>query len=429
MKQEDLDFQDLLRCMVSFQAITGLGVLLCDPQGSVLFESGYHCRACKLCLCSGKDAEVCAVSRARAWRESERFGGKYIYACPMGLFCIATPVHAELDLIGHVTVGPFLMVDEEDFMQCELASRALSADQIASARAVIASLSKLAPEQVEPIAQQLFLSVSGICNTYRISDMLSRQKMTRLMGDISGFSAQEKLDSDPARQYPVALERAFLQAVSSGNRSNANVLLNDLLGHIFFLTGGDFSRIRARVLELMVLSSREAIGAGADEPMILSLCEQCIEQLQAIHDADRLCYWLTAVLKQFFDCLFQRENDVQIPLARAIAYIRRNSSQKITLEDAAEQAHLSPAYFGRIFHKQTGLAFSDYLVRLRIDNAKRLLAMPDMSIVQIAAQTGFCDQSHFTRAFKAATGLTPAVFRKKRVRGFDESKPTDAPGQ
>ena len=108
----------------SFHQVTGLGALLSAPEGTVLFETGYSCRTCGLCRCLGRQEDVCVVSRAQAWREAERFGGKYIYSCPMGLTCIATPVQTELDLVADITVGPFLMVDEEDFVQCELESRA-----------------------------------------------------------------------------------------------------------------------------------------------------------------------------------------------------------------------------------------------------------------------------------------------------------------
>ncbi len=189
------------------------------------------------------------------------------------------------------------------------------------------------------------------------------------------------------------------------------------------MTGGDFSRIRARILELLVLSSRAAIDAGADETQILALCERCVDEMGSIYDVDKLCYWLTAVLKRFFDCLFDREcAEERNPMPRVLAYLRRNSAHRIALEDAAEQAHLSPSYFSRLFRAQTGRTFSDYVTRLRVENAKRLLGRPELDMAQIAAQTGFYDQSHFTHAFKNVTGLTPGAYRRRRERGFDELK-------
>jgi AraC-like DNA-binding protein len=326
---------------------------------------------------------------------------------------------------ANITVGPFLMVDEEDFVQCELESRASDSERLMQAEQELRTIPWISPEQAEPIARQLFLSVGGLGKAFSIGDLLTRQNTDRLMGDLSGFAESEKLADDPACEYPILMEHDFLEAIIASDRSKAETLLNDLLGHIFFLTGGDFSRIRARILELLVLSSRAAIDAGADEPQILALCEQCVGQMGDIYDVDKLCYWLTAVLKRFFDCLFDHEAiEGQNSMPRVLTYMRRNCTQRVTLEDVAEKAHLSPSYFSRVFHAQTGRTFSDYLARLRIDHAKRLLVQSALDMAQIAAQSGFYDQSHFTRTFKNVTGLTPGAYRRRRERGFDELKDT-----
>jgi len=421
--QKNEEFGVIRDCVDSFHRVTGLGALVCAPEGNVLFETGRHCRACTLCANLGQPEDVCVVARAQAWREAERFGGKYIYACPMGLTCIATPVQTELDLVADITVGPFLMVDEEDFVTCELESRTQDEEKLHLARESLQTIPRVAPEQAEPIARQLFLSVGGTGKSFRIGDLLARQGASSLMGSLSDFTEREKQEENPASAYPILIERDFLEAIAAYDRARAEELLNELLGHIFFLTGGDFSRIRARILELLVLSSRAAIEAGADETQILALCEECVGQMGSIYDVDKLCYWLTGALKRFFGCLFDRVSGAeQNPMPRVLAYLRRNSARRITLEEAAEQAHLSPSYFSRMFRARTGKTFSDYLTRLRVEHAKRLLKQPELDMAQIAAQTGFYDQSHFTRAFKSVTGYTPGVFRRRRERGFDELK-------
>lgn len=419
-KREELDA--VRDCVDSFHRVTGLGALVCAPEGNALYETGLNCRACGLCRKLGNPDDLCVVSRAQAWREAERFGGKYIYACPVGLTCIATPVQTELDVLMDITVGPFLMVDEEDFIQCELESRAPDAEHMLEARAVLAQIPSVPPERAEAIARQLFFSIGGTGSSFSIGELLARQGASRLMGSLADMAEDERAE-DKAASYPIALERAFLEAIASSDRARAETLLNDLLGSIFFSTGGDFPRIRARILELLVLSSRAAIEAGADEGQILALCENCVDQMGSIYDVDKLCYWLTGVLKRFFSCLFDREcGEGQNAMPRVLAYLRRNSARRVTLEEAAAQAHLSPAYFSRLFRARTGRTFSDYINRLRVEHAKRLLSQPEMDMAQIAAQAGFYDQSHFTRAFKGVTGQTPGVYRRRRERGYDELK-------
>ncbi len=149
------------------------------------------------------------MSRAQAWREAERFGGKYIYSCPVGLTCIATPVQTELDLVANITVGPFLMVDEEDFVQCELESRAKDEALIRKARQALRSIPRVSPEQAEPIARQLFLSVGGIGKSFRIGDLLTRQSTDRLMGDLSDFTESEKLAETLPKRTRSSLSTTF----------------------------------------------------------------------------------------------------------------------------------------------------------------------------------------------------------------------------
>jgi AraC-like DNA-binding protein len=65
-----------------------------------------------------------------------------------------------------------------------------------------------------------------------------------------------------------------------------------------------------------------------------------------------------------------------------------------------------------VFRHHVGCSIGEYLRRRRIRRAERLLAEPAMSVAAIALETGFCDQSHFTRVFKRATGMTPGAYRR-----------------
>lgn len=417
---QDDDLRLMQDCVRSFQQVTRLGCLLCAPTGGVISDKGYSVKGCRLCESLGVAEDICIVSRSRAWHEAERFGGKYIYSCPMGLTCIATPVQTDCDTIGYVTVGPFLMVEREDFLQCELDTYVADPDQLQRARETISEVPYVPPEQAEATANQLFLSVGGIGKAFRISTLLEKQNTMQLMGELSDFTSAAKQNVQPAG-YPLQLEKELLHAIATSNRASAEALLNQLLGHIFFLTGGDFSYIRARICELLVLSSRAAIEGGADETRILSLCQTDIEEMQEIYNVDQLCFWLTTALKELISCLF--DDNVSCSrniMPQALSYIHLHFSNRLTLDEVAREAHLSSSYFSRLFKSETGLSFSDYLQKIRIDQAKRYLCRKDCSMADVAGQTGFFDQSHFIKMFKQATGVTPGEYRRRRGRGYDE---------
>jgi two-component system response regulator YesN len=89
----------------------------------------------------------------------------------------------------------------------------------------------------------------------------------------------------------------------------------------------------------------------------------------------------------------------------------------------ADIVHLSKNYFSFLFKKQTGLTFIDYLIELRIREAKRLLVQNEKRIYEVAALSGFKDVKYFGKMFKKGTGLTPLEYRKKHRKtesDFDE---------
>ncbi|HXI04839.1 MAG TPA: AraC family transcriptional regulator [Bradyrhizobium sp.] len=93
-------------------------------------------------------------------------------------------------------------------------------------------------------------------------------------------------------------------------------------------------------------------------------------------------------------------------------YLRMNLNRNLSLDDMATQLHLSSFHFLRKFKASFGLTPHQFLVAERIRRAKSLLCGSNMSIALIAAETGFSDQSHFTRLFRRVVGVTPAKFRQ-----------------
>lgn len=101
---------------------------------------------------------------------------------------------------------------------------------------------------------------------------------------------------------------------------------------------------------------------------------------------------------------------------RAAAYLRRHFRERVTLEELAHEAYLSPWHLSRVFRREMGLSPFAYLRALRIEAAKRLLAESDLEVTQIAFEIGFEDSNHFSRAFRAAAGASPTDFRARKRR-------------
>jgi AraC family transcriptional regulator len=88
-------------------------------------------------------------------------------------------------------------------------------------------------------------------------------------------------------------------------------------------------------------------------------------------------------------------------------------AESLQFSELAESAGVHPVYLARAFRAHFNCTPGEYLRRLRIEWAMRQLVMPNTTIVEIAQQAGFTDQSHFSRVFKQQTGFTPGQFRRE----------------
>jgi AraC-like DNA-binding protein/ligand-binding sensor protein len=112
------------------------------------------------------------------------------------------------------------------------------------------------------------------------------------------------------------------------------------------------------------------------------------------------------------------ENSTAEPLAvtRAKEFIARNQDNAICLATVAKAVNTSTFYFCKLFKRATGLTFTDYLARVRIEKAKTLLLDRNHRIGEIAYEVGFQSLTHFNRVFKAMTGQSPSGYRRKSVK-------------
>ena len=101
-------------------------------------------------------------------------------------------------------------------------------------------------------------------------------------------------------------------------------------------------------------------------------------------------------------------------LRLALEFIHDNLGSNLSLREVAGVAHLSPHHFSRSFKRATGMAPHQYILRQRVELARRLLSRSRMSIAEVAAHVGFYDQSHLAAHFKRAFGVPPAALRRGR---------------
>ena len=110
--------------------------------------------------------------------------------------------------------------------------------------------------------------------------------------------------------------------------------------------------------------------------------------------------------------IFVEQQNSELPvITRAKEYIRQNQAEDLSLGQVAKAVNTSSFYFCKLFKKATGLNFTDYVSRVRIEKAKNLLLNPNLRISEIAYEIGFQSLTHFNRVFKKVTGQSPTGYR------------------
>ncbi|MEW9699415.1 response regulator [Paenibacillus sp. SI8] len=94
-------------------------------------------------------------------------------------------------------------------------------------------------------------------------------------------------------------------------------------------------------------------------------------------------------------------------------YIRTHYHADLSLEKVAAIVYLNPAYFSQLFKQKTGQGFKEYVIHLRLEQAKQLLMNPKMKLADIAERIGYQDMRHFSQVFRKKYGVTPSEYRQE----------------
>ncbi|MDV2996929.1 MAG: HTH-type transcriptional activator RhaR [Chroococcidiopsis sp. SAG 2025] len=134
--------------------------------------------------------------------------------------------------------------------------------------------------------------------------------------------------------------------------------------------------------------------------------------------AEALGVALVAHLLQFYTTQKYKIQDTtesieDVRIKQAKEYIHAHLVEELSLEAIATTVGMSQYHFSRIFKQVTGVTLWQYVVQQRVELAKRLLAQPGQSIVEVSNHLGFSSQGQFTNFFRKHTGITPTQYKQK----------------
>ena len=105
-----------------------------------------------------------------------------------------------------------------------------------------------------------------------------------------------------------------------------------------------------------------------------------------------------------------------VHIQNALHFIHQNYAGDISLSTLAEALHVSPTHLSRLFSKEVGTSFIDYLVSYRVQRAQQMILHSNLDLKSIGEQAGFHSYNYFLRAYKEKTGHSPSQdFTKRSV--------------
>ncbi len=205
------------------------------------------------------------------------------------------------------------------------------------------------------------------------------------------ISSIQKLLDAGEHEKAVAKVSEFLSHAHSSYLSPEKVKTSIVSAMNIFLTDITLRDLQNGSSEDLEILLSEAANASTSESVQNALDLFCRTYLEQIHAA---------------------VNGVSPAIKLAIEYINQHYSQKIILDDVATQVFLNRSYLSQLFKKEMDVSFGDYLEKIRINNAKRLIRDSTKSMSEVAESVGFSNQNYFTKVFKKVTGVSPLKYKR-----------------
>jgi two-component system, response regulator YesN len=395
-----------------FRADTGLPVVVADADGRQRDSMG-GCPLCSRMKESRKRDALCRGHRATAIAEAYRWGEPCISLCPFGLVTFAVPLSRDRRLTGGVISGFCILPQMQEDIRADVVERVrrLGIRSTIGPRTRL-RFAALSSELVRQHARRLFdlVAAAGLTDLESLAE--SREKGQQQFTIANWLDDARGARRDLVTSL-VSIQNEIIDKVIVGDLGGSREIINRFLGAIFLESGMNFDMLKVRLLELIIIISRAAMGKGISAEGLLGPRYSYLTDINAATGFDDLFWKVTKALENFTRAVSEeRGRSARAHVTRMKEFLTRRFATKVSAREVAAAAGLSVSRALHLFRRETGLPLSTYITGLRIDYARYLLSNTERSMADIASECGFFDQSHFTKAFKTAEGVPPLRYRK-----------------
>lgn len=263
-------------------------------------------------------------------------------------------------------------------------------------------LKPLVPEEIHELLKNLIIPLDTQRQEIEMRYAGERDEAAEMLDtftDAGGVIEEADLEKMTSRA------KQFLALIEAGDVNRIDHAVDDMLQEMRESRAArDWTQSAVRYVHGELLRRYGMIGA-----------DQTLLQKQTWHHTES---WFHGELKQLFRQIAetfassaQAEPGSGGLVAEAVQYLKEHYRTKIKLQQLANHIHVNAAYLGQQFKREMGISFSEYVHRLRIEEARRMLRRTNMKISDIAFELGYHDAEYFTEKFKALTGELPSLYK------------------
>lgn len=216
-------------------------------------------------------------------------------------------------------------------------------------------------------------------------------------------------------KIPVDIEKKIVNSVLYNEPGNMDSLVSELFKNMEAQKASP-EKIHNECVGILMNIQRHCVEFGIDlNAVINGSIEKLnifIEHNYLIELQKLLYYILIDISKSIAE---QVTSSSQTLIIRICDYIKKNYAKQISLKTMGEKFFISPSYISKLFKEKTDNNFLEYLTRIRIEEAKKLLLNTEDKIYEIAQKVGYGNAKYFSQLFEKQTGLSPRDYREKMV--------------
>lgn len=232
----------------------------------------------------------------------------------------------------------------------------------------------------------------------------------------------EKREED-FEHSPLDREIAFYDSICAGNIELVRVFMQPLCSEGCGVLSEDSLRnLKYHFVVLAALLARTCINKGMTPEESYSLSDYYIMKADKCTSEESLQRVHREMIEGYTDKMriIKLSGICSKQVISAIDYIANHLHSRVLLEEAAEQLKLSPAYLSRLFKKETGIPFSEYVNKMKTEEASALLLYTEHTDTEISNLLAFSSQSYFIKIFRKHFGMTPKEYKKRyKIPVFD----------